>query len=390
MNKPNIDMQNAIVQKKEFYGEYTLSNGDKIKIGQFSSGTLRFVVTTNTPVLYKAFISPDLQSIFLTNTETMDKGALPNTNLPASLKKIEVKQNNTNETFITMQFNAPVIHALRKTYNKFLIDLLNVNFEANKELFKTSKTKQFEGFTVQKMNEKLNSLSLLFPVSDTLKVETGMTQDGKTIAIKLSGTLEEKQTEIKNNKIQTTKEIVALPLKNKVIVVDAGHGGKDSGAISGKMYEKVPALKMALLLQKNLEAKGAKVIMTRDDDTFVSLQDRVSISNFENADLFVSIHLNSSEKSHINGIETHWYKANSQDLAQDVHNELIKNIKANDRGLFKSMFYVINHTSAPAILVETGFISNSQERNELFADDRQKATAKAIADGIVEYFSKKR
>ena len=181
-----------------------------------------------------------------------------------------------------------------------------------------------------------------------------------------------------------------LPLKNKVIVVDAGHGGKDSGAISGKMYEKEPALKMALLLQKNLEDKGAKVIMTRSDDTFVSLQDRVSISNFENADLFVSIHLNSSEKSNINGIETHWYKADSQDLAKYVHNEMIKNIEANDRGLFKSMFYVINHTSAPAILVETGFISNKQERDELFGDERQKITAKSIADGIVEYFSKKR
>ena len=192
-----------------------------------------------------------------------------------------------------------------------------------------------------------------------------------------------------DDKNKKKNEHIALPLKNKVIVVDAGHGGKDSGAISGKMYEKVPALKMALLLQKNLEDKGAKVILTRSDDTFVSLQDRVSISNFENADLFISIHLNSSEKSNINGIETHWYKADSKDLAQCVHNEMIKNIEANDRGLFKSMFYVINHTSAPAILVETGFISNKQERDELFEDKRQEATAKSIADGIVEYFAKR-
>ena len=145
---------------------------------------------------------------------------------------------------------------------------------------------------------------------------------------------------------------------------------------------------MALMLKENLENYGAKVIMTRSDDTYLSLKDRVSISNYENADMFVSIHLNSSEKSNINGLETHWYKADSKDLAQAVHNQLVKNIKANDRGLFKSMFYVINHTYAPAILVETGFISNPQERNELFEKERQKATAKAIADGIIDYYKR--
>ena len=122
--------------------------------------------------------------------------------------------------------------------------------------------------------------------------------------------------------------------------------------------------------------------------TYLTLKDRVSISNYENADMFVSIHLNSSEKSHINGVETHWYKNDSKELALAVHNQLVKNVKANDRGLFKSMFYVINHTYAPAILVETGFISNPQERNELFAKDRQKATAKAIADGIIDYYKR--
>ena len=79
----------------------------------------------------------------------------------------------------------------------------------------------------------------------------------------------------------------------------------------------------------------------------------------------------------------------SKDLARYVQNHLISNVNANDRGLFKSMFYVINHTTAPAILVETGFISNQEERNELFKKDRQDATAKAIADGILEYFAKR-
>ena len=387
-----FDMQNATAQYKDLYGEHKLSNGDSIKIGQFNDETLRFVVTTDTPVLYKSFISPDLQSLYITNIREMKEGALPNTNISSAIKHITVRQNEEKqETYITLEFDNPVIHSVRKTYNKFLIDFLNVDCTSNLAMIKTAKTPQFGGFTAQTLDTGLNSLALLFPVSDNLKVETGMSQDGRTIAIKLSGILEEVPVQESKNPINIIKKSdKKLPLKNKVIVVDAGHGGKDSGAISGKKYEKVPALVMAQMLQKNLEEKGAKVIMTRSDDTFISLQDRVEISNYENADLFVSIHLNSSEKSHINGVETHWYKTNSQDLAKYVQTSLMKEVKAVDRGLFKSMFYVINHTTAPAILVETGFISNPQERDELFEEPRQKATAKAIADGITEYFEKKK
>ncbi len=378
-----FDVRNAIALKKDFYGEYKLENGDSIKVGQFTTDTLRFVVTTENPNFYKAYISPDLQSIFLADISAMNEGALPNTKIQARVQEVNVKQISPSETVITMDFTSPIIHALKKSYNKFLIDFLNVDFELNKNSFITAKTRQFGGFIPQKTSEEMPTLSLLFPVDDSLKVETGMAQDGKRIAIKLTAVAEDTKSV---HKIPVIKKEKKLPLKNKVIVVDAGHGGKDSGAISGKMYEKEPALKMAKMLQKNLEEKGAKVIMTRDDDTFLSLKDRVSISNFENADMFISIHLNSSEKSHINGIETHWYKDDSQTLAKIVHAELAQNITANDRGLFKSMFYVINHTEAPAILVETGFISNSKERDELFESSRQKATAKAIADGVVNYY----
>ena len=386
-----FDMQNATAQYKELYGEHKLPNGDSIKIGQFNDETLRFVVTTETPVNYKSFISPDLQSIYITNINETVAGALPNANIASMVKKINIKQTSQTETYITMEFDNPVVHSIRRTYNKFLIDFLNADFSSNEPLIKGNKTPQFGGFITQKMSDNRPGLSLLFPVSDTLKVETGLTQDGRTIAIKLTGTLGEVRTPENRNPISILKPNSSkLPLSGLVIVVDAGHGGKDAGAISGQKYEKVPALAMAQLLQKNLEDKGAKVIMTRSDDTFISLQDRVTISNYENADLFVSIHLNSSEKSNIHGIETHWYKDNSRDLAKYVQNALMKEISATDRGLFKSMFYVINHTTAPAILVETGFISNPQERDELFEEKRQKATAKAICDGITEYIEKKK
>ena len=152
----------------------------------------------------------------------------------------------------------------------------------------------------------------------------------------------------------------------------ATEGQKRLIVISKKVYD---------LLVK----KGYDVYMTRDKDEFVSLQDRVTISENISPDIFVSIHVNSSNAEAPNGLETHYYKDNSLQLAKTVHASLLNNIKANNRGLFKSKFYVINHTTAPAILIEIGFISNTAERAQLVSESRKQATAKAIAEGIHEY-----
>ena len=103
------------------------------------------------------------------------------------------------------------------------------------------------------------------------------------------------------------------------------------------------------------------------------------------SDIYVSIHINASKKSEIKGIETHYYTQSGYKVAQVIHKELMKNIDAEDRGLFKSKFYVINHTKAPAVLLELGFISNEQERTSLTSEQRQTDSAQAIADGIINY-----
>ena len=126
--------------------------------------------------------------------------------------------------------------------------------------------------------------------------------------------------------------------------------------------------------------------MTRTDDTYVSLEDRTIYTEGINPALFVSVHVNSCNSESPKGIETHYYHENSLELADYVHRHLIKKItNTTNRGLFKSRFYVINHTTVPAILVEIGFISNTAERNELISTQRQQATAEGIAEGIVEY-----
>ena len=96
--------------------------------------------------------------------------------------------------------------------------------------------------------------------------------------------------------------------------------------------------------------------------------------------------MNSAVSNDPCGIETHWYHDYSKNLAEIIHKNMIKQIPSSkDRGLFKSKFYVINHTTVPAVLCEIGFLSNPEERNELITDSRKQRTAKAIAEGIIEY-----
>ena len=122
------------------------------------------------------------------------------------------------------------------------------------------------------------------------------------------------------------------------------------------------------------------------NDTYISLQERVEISEKQKGDIFVSIHVNSSVKPEIEGVETHYYHQESLGLAQAVHEALISNLQPFDRGLFKSKFYVINHTAIPAILCEIGFISNEEEQKLLITEQRKQATAWAIVEGVLNYF----
>ena len=135
--------------------------------------------------------------------------------------------------------------------------------------------------------------------------------------------------------------------------------------------------------------------MTRDKDKTVELSERSDFSNSINPDIFISVHVNSTVREDVIGLETHWYHPQSLDFAKKVHAKMAssKNLskwETLDRGLFQSKFYVINHTNAPAILVEIGFLSNPNERRELIKEKRQEEIAKSLADGIMEYLKSRK
>ena len=167
------------------------------------------------------------------------------------------------------------------------------------------------------------------------------------------------------------------------VVLDAGHGGYDSGAVNGTRYEKNDNLRMALAVGALVEACGLNVIYTRKTDVFIPLLERSQISNAANADLFVSFHRNSSTNPNLHGVENWVYSnpsAKSVSAANLVLNRIISAGVQRNLGIAYGNFSVLRETVAPSMLLELGFISNAED-NRLF-DTRFDAYADAIASGI--------
>ncbi|MHA7581184.1 N-acetylmuramoyl-L-alanine amidase [Paenibacillus vandeheii] len=175
----------------------------------------------------------------------------------------------------------------------------------------------------------------------------------------------------------------------KVVVIDPGHGGKDPGATSitnkpEKEYNLALALKVQALL---LNEPDIELVMTRDGDTYPTRPERVQLANQLNADVFVSIHGNNVESSpQATGTETFYYqRSSSKELANIIHQRLVKAMGLKDRGVKNGNLEVIRDTTMPAVLLEVGFLSNVMDEELMSSDVVQMKAAQAIADGIKEY-----
>lgn len=175
------------------------------------------------------------------------------------------------------------------------------------------------------------------------------------------------------------------PLYSKVkVVVDAGHGGKDSGAVGHGRKEKDIVLSISQKVNSKLKSLGFQTIMTRSNDTYISLSERYSIANRNNADIFVSIHANSSTSTSASGIET-LYK-NYKTLADNIQAGMLNETNGKSRGLkYRTDLAVLNGTRMPSALVEVGFISNSSESSQIGSDSYQEKLATGIVKGIAKY-----
>ena len=211
-----------------------------------------------------------------------------------------------------------------------------------------------------------------------------------------------KKTEEKKEEKKVTKSKSSYKtsggLKGKKITLDAGHGGSDPGAIGASgTREKDVTLKITKKVQELLKKKGAKVSMTRTGDKDVygpnasdvqELQARVDVAEDNDADAFISIHINSSTNKNVGGFSSYYYPKTSNDarLAQAVQDRLVKNFGLDDLGIRKANFYVNKRCSMPSTLLELAFISNPKEEKLMKSNWYINKLAKSIADGIEDYF----
>ena len=276
--------------------------------------------------------------------------------------------------------------------------------------------------------------TLRLVIEDTQKIIVRFKRESDELIINLQTTGEKKTTYTKREKrseISTPKRVD----RNRVVMIDVGHGGKDPGAVGYKNYrEKVVVLQIAQKVKAILNSRGYKVYMTRDKDVFVKLSHRTQYANKHSADIFISIHANAVEKSKANqakGIECYFLspsrsekaeriaaKENSADmsdmntygkqsflnflnhhkilasnkLAIDIQRGMLGSLNKSykdvvDGGVREGPFWVLVGAQMPSVLVEVGFISHPSEARRLVDSNYQKQLALGMADGIERYFA---
>ncbi len=378
-----FDIPNSIVNPVLRNKEISINQSESVKIGQFNRNTARVVITTSKPEKFIPVIYGDSQRIVFVDKNSTKGNSIAS--VKASLTSAYDEISDVNQHTMKLVFSKPVVTGISRTSSG--MDLLFYNVD-NFSNVNVNSALMIDGVKMTTIPDGGAKLSIPAAASDIYEIHLGT--DGKTLRIKAK--VENKTlTEIaKNEPLIKVEPVVPVKPKHnnkkKYIIIDPGHGGTDCGATRNGIFEKDITLDISKRVVKLLKKKDYVVEMTRTSDQTVSLQDRVEISETFNPDIYVSIHVNSSNSEAPHGIETHYYKDNSLDLAKNLHAAMLNNVNANDRGLFKSKFYVINHTTAPAVLVEIGFLSNPEERAQIVSEARKQATAKAIVEGINDYF----
>ncbi len=195
--------------------------------------------------------------------------------------------------------------------------------------------------------------------------------------------------ELTNNKISKKEKRPREPLPEHVIMLDPGHGGNDPGAQTndGKVLEKTLTLQTANTVKNKLEDQGYSVLMTRSKDEFVSLSKIADISNKSNADIFISMHYDSTgSPNEGSGTTTFYRNKNSQNLAQTINDQVSAVLPLENRGFGTQDYQVLRENDKPAILIELGYINNDTDAAYAQNKKYHNKVAEAIYEGSTNYF----
>lgn len=257
---------------------------------------------------------------------------------------------------------------------------------------KNSYTVNAGGVTAVRFGRHDTYARIALDLSGCASYDISLAADKKSVVITATAGADSAQTST-----QTPIKPTANPdsAEEKIVVIDAGHGGSDPGAIGyyqGTRYnEKDLTLSIAKKVEALLTAQGISVIMTRSGDVFPTLDERPALANQMNAALFVSIHINSAETSAAAGSEIYYSNSNngdaygvtSKELAQAISKEVVGLTGQKNRGVKAENFLVIRKSNMPAVLLEVGFISNETELGNMISDSFQQKVAQGVANGIL-------
>lgn len=290
-------------------------------------------------------------------------------------------------------------HKLKAPDNRLYLDLTNCmqglqkGFTVDSNLIDDIRISQFQ-------RQPVPMVRIVFAMRNSYHTEVETTADG--IKIRLTSSIEENPavaegSGVSGNAVPEPRKISAR--NGIVIALDPGHGGSDPGARGRHLVEKEVTLDIARRLRSLLLEDGFKVVMTRDGDYDVlgyhgsakgELQARINAGANAGAMVFVSIHLNSSESGFPHGVATHWYKSIDLPLANSIQESLARTSGFQNRGIIRERFYVLRHSTVPAVLAEIGFLSNPEDERKLSDPNELETIAKALEEGLVEYTGTKR
>lgn len=411
-----------------------VASKEKISIGQFTPDTLRIVVSSNT--------NPDTSYTLSKKRLIINIGKNTKRDLEVKADKVTAKVNNLdikNPISSVSSFEDKIIIELNKSLNEKDIKLIKTKNSSNFEYILDINAKyKFAQETKLKLNnvnkiitiDKDNKLRIRFINKSELNISHSLSKNQILIEVRNPNKNILQNISVQKEVLQEKKAI------KKTIVIDAGHGGEDVGAVGpNKRYEKVVNLEVTKYLEAILKQRGYTVYLTRKKDTFIKVINRTILANEKNADLFISIHTNSIVKEKANttsGVETFFLsparserakrvaalenKSDIRIMSESTKNTFLESLNrpritashkfaidvqagileavrkkykdVNDSGVREGPFWVLVGAQMPSILVELGYISHPEESRRLYEKEYQQLLANGIANGIDSYFAK--
>lgn len=380
-----IDLSQNVIDSKEV----TVASSrlySKIRTGQFDKTTARIVLEVPDNINYEAIEKNNRLTVILSYSGVKNltfigdirEGAI---RLTGDGLRDKIKDNITN--IIAEEDKS--LNAFTFVFPNGIIDLGNGKLEVGDSIMKSIQTVTSGNTAFLLIDRENHETKYKFRFNDSndevfIEWEKGENSGGTSSKEPSPNTDTGSSTEQKDN-VQPTPS-------GKLVVIDAGHGGSDPGAVYGK-DEKWYNLDITLRLEKLLKEKGVNVKLTRTTDTFVGLDERAKMANDWNADVFISIHNNALYKA-MHGTMTFFYTGSytGKEYATIIHNDLLKNLGTNDLGVKSANFVVIKKTKMPAVLVEIGCLTNDDELAKLNTEAYRQKAAESLCESILKIVSK--